>query len=117
MSRLQPIRMKGADRPVTHDAVLAVADGTGSCIFGATGGQCFNPAHFRETTFAERVQLDIDNLRKGALSARAIVLAPEAATRIANLLDELLQDCIEQERRLNELEQHASEDARETLVV
>lgn len=99
-----------------HDTNLAVADGTGPCIFGA-GNRCYNEAHHREMTFIERVQSDIDDLRKGVVTARVVVLTTEAATRIANLLDELLQDCIEQERRLNKREQHASEDARETLVV
>lgn len=116
MSRLQPIRMKGDDNPTIHDTALALADGTGSCIF-APGGQCCNQAHSRAMTFTERVQLDINNLRSGVVSLRAIVLAPAAAVRIANLLDELLQDCTEQERRLNELEQRAAEDARETLSV
>jgi hypothetical protein len=96
--------MNTEDRPMTHDAALAVADGTGSCIFAATGGQCFNTAHFREMTFPERVQLDINNLRSGVISLRAIVLAPAAAVRIANLLDALLIDCTRQEQELNKLE-------------
>jgi hypothetical protein len=114
MSRLQPIRIKGDDNPTIHDSALALADGTGSCIF-ALGGQCCNQAHYRTMTFSERVNADIGNLRKGVLSARAIVLTTGAATRIANFLDELLKDCTEQERRLNKLEQSAAEDARESL--
>lgn len=52
-------------------------------------------------TIMERVQKDISDLRRGATLTTAVVLLPEAANRVADLLEELLKDCTKLEESNN----------------